>query len=186
MLVEVVTSCVLCALVRGRVSRFCATENTYKISEKDVKEQGLQTIDSRLVIKEKADGVVKARLCAKDFAHTKSDDLCVPTPSPAIVRTLLTRAHRRGWDTCLTDFMQAFLHAPIDDDKVILRQPRSVRRHGWLWVLKKALYGLRVAPQKFHDWLANLFVSLGFRQMVGHPASFRHGEKDVGVCDSHR
>ena len=133
------------------------------------------------MIKEKADGVVKARLCAKDFAHTKRDDLYVPTPSPAIVRTLLTRAHRRGWDTCLVDFMQAFLHAPIDDGKVILRPPRSVRRHRWLWVLKKALYGLRVVPQKFHDWLANLFVSLGFRQMVGHPAYFWHDEKDVEI-----
>ena len=51
-------------------------------------------IDSRLVIKEKADGV-KDTLCAKDFEHTKKDDLYVPTPSPAIVRTLLTRAHRR-------------------------------------------------------------------------------------------
>ena len=85
------------------------------------------------MIKEKGDGVVKARLCAKDFAHTKRDDLYVPTPSPAIVRTLLTRTHRRGWDTCLMDFVQAFLNAPIDDDKVILRPPRSVRRHGWLW-----------------------------------------------------
>ena len=138
-------------------------------------------IDSRLVIKDKGDGIVKARLSAKDLEHTKRDDLYVPTPSPAIVRTLLTRAHRRGWDTCLKDFVQAFLHAPIDGDKVTLRPPRSVRRHGWLWVLQKALYGLRVAPQKFHDWLANLFVSLGFRQMVGHPACFRHDEKEIEV-----
>ena len=138
-------------------------------------------VSSRLVIKEKGYCIVKARLGAKDFAHSKRDDLYVPTPNPAIVRTLLTRAHRRGWDTCLMDFVEAFLHAPIDDDKVILRHPRSVRRHGWLWVLKKALYGLRVAPQKFHDWLANLFVSLGFRQMIGHPSYFRHDEKDVEI-----
>ena len=64
-----------------------------EISEEEVKEQGLRVIDSRLVIKEKGDGIAKARLCAKDFAHTKRDDLYVPTPSPAIVRTLLTRAH---------------------------------------------------------------------------------------------
>ena len=38
-----------------------------------------------------------------------------------------------------------------------------------------------MAPQKFHDWLANLFVSLGFRQMGGHPAYFRHDEKDVEI-----
>ena len=61
-------------------------------------------IDSRLVIKEKADGV-KARLCAKDFAHTKRDDWYVPS-SPATVRTLLTRAHRGSWTTNLTDFVQ--------------------------------------------------------------------------------
>ena len=97
-----------------------------EISEKEVKEQGLKVIDSRLVIKEKGDGIAKSRLCAKDFAHTKRDDLYVPTPSPATVRTLLTRAHRRGWDTCLTDFVQAFLHAPIHDDKVIFPPP-SVR-----------------------------------------------------------
>ena len=27
----------------------------------------------------------------------------------------------------------------------------------------------------------NLFVSLGFRQMLGHPAYFRHDEKDVEI-----
>ena len=48
-------------------------------------------------------------------------------------------------------------------------------------MLKKALYGLRVAPQNLHDWLANLFVSLGFRQMVGHPAYFWHDEKDIEI-----
>ena len=47
----------------------------HKKIEEEVKEQGLKVIDSRLVIKEKADGM-KARLCAKDFAHTKRDDLC--------------------------------------------------------------------------------------------------------------
>ena len=151
-----------------------------EISEKEVKEQGLKVIDARLVIKERADGV-KARLCAKDFAHTKRGDLYVPTPSPAIVRTLLTRAHRRAWITNLIDFVQAILQAPTDDDKVILRPPRSVRRQGWLWTLKKALCGLRVAPQKFHDWLADLLLSIGFRQMVGHPAYFRHDEKDVEI-----
>ena len=98
-------------------------------------------------------------------AHLERDDLYVPTPSPAIVRTLLTRAHRRGWITNVIDFVQAFLHAPIDDDKVILRPPCSVRRQGWLWTLKKALYGLRVAPRKFHDWLADLLLSIGFRQI---------------------
>ena len=77
--------------------------------------------------------------------------------------------------------MQALLHAPIDNDKVILRPPRSVRRHGWLGALTKALSGRRVAPQKFHDWLANLFVSRGFRQTVGHPAYFRHDEEDVEI-----
>ena len=46
---------------------------------------------------------------------------------------------------------------------------------------KKALYGLTVAPQRFHDWLANLLLSIGFRQMVGHPAYFRHDEKDVEI-----
>ena len=38
-----------------------------------------------------------------------------------------------------------------------------------------------MAPQKFHDWLANLFLSIGFRRMVGHPAYFRHDEKDVQI-----
>ena len=120
-----------------------------EIIEKEVKEQGLRVIDSRLVIKEKADGV-KARLCAKDFAHTKRDDLHEPTPSPTIVKPLLTRVHRRGWITTLIDFVQAFLHAPIEDDKVVLR-PRSVRRQGWLWIFNKALCGLKMAPKKFHD-----------------------------------
>ena len=38
-----------------------------------------------------------------------------------------------------------------------------------------------MAPQRFHDWLANLLLSIGFRLMVGHPAYFRHDEKDVEI-----
>ena len=61
----------------------------------------------------------------------------------------------------LIDFVQAFLHAPIDGDKLILRP-----------------------PQRFHDWLPNLLLSIGFRQMVGHPAYFRHDvEIVIHICD---
>ena len=38
-----------------------------------------------------------------------------------------------------------------------------------------------MAPQRFHDWLASLLLSIGFRPMVGHPAYFRHDEKDVEI-----
>ena len=84
----------------------------------------------------------------------------------------------------------AFLHAPIDNASNTLHivshlPPRSVRRHGWLWVLEKAFFGLRVAPQKFHDWLANLFVfpwieAHGWTSCV-FPAR-REGRRD---CESH-
>ena len=33
-----------------------------------------------------------------------------------------------------SDSLRAGISSPIDD-KVILRPPRSVRRHGWLWTL---------------------------------------------------
>ena len=36
LLAGVVTSCVLCARLRGRVSRSCATENTYNIFDKSM------------------------------------------------------------------------------------------------------------------------------------------------------
>ena len=41
-----VTSCVLCARVRGRVSRSCATENTYKMGssgDSSLKEKKVKT-----------------------------------------------------------------------------------------------------------------------------------------------
>ena len=38
-----------------------------------------------------------------------------------------------------------------------------------------------MAPQEFHDLLANPLLSIGFRQMVGHPAYFRRNEKDVEI-----
>ena len=50
-------------------------------------------------------------------------------------------------------------------------------------VLKKALCGTQGGLQKFHDWLANMFVSNGFRQMVGHPAYFRARREGRRDCD---
>ena len=48
--------------------------------------------------------------------------------------------------------------------------PKGVRREGYVWKLKKPLYGLNDASRKFWLKLKNLFAEMGLRRLDGDEA----------------
>uniref|UniRef100_A0A0G4F9H3 Reverse transcriptase Ty1/copia-type domain-containing protein n=1 Tax=Chromera velia CCMP2878 TaxID=1169474 RepID=A0A0G4F9H3_9ALVE len=78
---------------------------------------------------------------------------------------------RRGVDLSLqkADIVQTYLQAPLPPDRPPLAAipPSDHPDHGqFLWVLRKAVYGLPDAGKVFEDFLTSVFRSLGWEPML--------------------
>ena len=145
-----------------------------EVSEKDVT-IGSQVVGTTLVLRRKADGKIKARICAQDFKFLKNrDDLFAPTPTVTGLRLLLTIAAQKKWMVRVGDFTAAFLRAPIDVETfarapLIIKNATGERAY---WKLSRALYGMRKAPQLFNKYLHEVLEDLGMKRLKSEPTYY--------------
>ena len=133
--------------------------------------KGHKVITSRWVDRRKPGGDVRARLCAREFAH-KDDrlDVYASTPSGVASRIIDAIACAKGYNTMSADVSSAFLHAKVDDETVIYIQPpddfvpmSNIPRKRCRWRLRRWLYGLRGSPAAWqHRFAQILEEDLGF------------------------
>lgn len=89
------------------------------------------------------------------------------------------------------DVSAAFLHARLDqeEEELIFVVPPATEipsdNPGLLWRLRKALYGLRVAPRKFTEHLAEVLQSLGWRRSQVEPQLSCHDNGIMSVDMDH-
>ena len=69
------------------------------------------------------------------------------------------------------DYTGAFLQAPLDHD-VYVDMPKMFTKAGKVWLLKRALYGLKDAPRAYFIHTKNKLEELGFRQSDADPCFF--------------
>eukprot|EP00972_Heterocapsa_arctica_P097957 14453480-Heterocapsa_arctica.AAC.1 len=75
----------------------------------------------------------------------------------------------------LGDVSTTFLHATLPTDEFILVEPPpSLRRPGWLWRLRKALYGLRVSPRLFQEFAVDVLKNKKWTRLRPDPQMFVH------------
>ena len=117
---------------------------------------GKKVIKSRwvLVRRPRPKGI-KARLVAQEIAIGKIFGWVTfaATPTMATLRMLFALSLTFNWQITLGDVSVAFLHAPIGDEMVLILPPANIRKKGFVWKLKKALYGLRTSPRRWQDFL---------------------------------
>ena len=116
---------------------------------------------TRFVRKRKSTCKVKSRLVVKQLkVKTKHaydlDDLYASTPSFATLKILLTIGLAMGWSMFTCDVSTAFLHAPLPEELQVLVKPPDPHYVGKLWLLRKALYGLRSAPAAWQKHFARV------------------------------
>ena len=83
-------------------------------------------------------------------------------------------ALKRGWLSALGDVSVAFLHALIGDKRYFVRPPASECRPGFLWRLKRAMYGLRESPRLWQQHLAMVLTRNGFERPHADAQLYRH------------
>ena len=147
---------------------------------------GKRVLDSTWVFKRKRypDGSVrslKARWCVRGDQQIEGVDFFdtyAPVVAWSTVPLLLILSVTLGLATKQVDYTQAFVQADLDDE-VYVRMPRGFEKDGYVYRLKKSVYGLRQSPLKFFTTLKKGLEARGFKNSILDPCLFI--SKDV-IC----
>ena len=149
----------------------------HTFDEVDVSEgdkPGAVVIPSRWVLTKKSPVRVKGRVVVQQVNTGSLMDTFAASPTSMAQRIIVQRALERGWSLVPGDVATAFLHAPLPEDMCILVKPPATEKSGCLWRLRKALYGLRVAPRLWQEWFAKTAKSHGFRRLLADAQLYEH------------
>lgn len=136
----------------------------------------------------------RSRLCVRDIAPSISQEYFAAAPSQSSLRLLLPLAHALGLEVQSADLDTAFMHAPLeeteyaeapDEDK---NDPtHEMYGQDYVWVLDKAMNGLRGAPKAYRAWFRDQMVKIGMKPISADQQVFKHPTKmlfvDVHVDD---
>ena len=93
-----------------------------------------------------------------------------PTASKRSFKLLRALSANFHFKLASVDIRAAFLQAKTLDRDVFMQPPTDQRTEGYVWKLKKPLYGLDDASRKFWLKLKDTLVALGMKVMLGDEA----------------
>ena len=121
-------------------------------------EDWMKLIGTEWVKKKKANGTLRARLVAKEFAIDKpTADMWAATPAQAAFKTFLAMTsgemQKNSWKSAdeqvisvIIDVIKAFMHADLDEPVSVRPPPEAGCGKDECWEVSKAMNGLRKAP----------------------------------------
>jgi hypothetical protein len=132
--------------------------------------------------RDEADAIVKhkARLVARGFMQREGidfDDTFAPVAPMESMRLLFALAAQEGWRVHHMDVKSAFINDDLKEE-VYVHQPPGFTisgKEGKVLRLRKALYGLRQAPQVWNAKLDSTLKGMGFGQSPHEAAIYRRG-----------
>lgn len=137
------------------------------------------------------DSVLKARLCARDFASDKRDDLFAPGATSLTNRVIDLKAVKNGLGTYTVDVTAAY-NTLEEPELVYVRPPQE-----WLderakqgldtrvrWNILWLLPGRRVAAKIWVEHLGQIHKEMGFVQNQAVGQFYHHANKKV-TCEIH-
>ena len=116
----------------------------------------------------------------KDYAVTKLDELYAPTPTSMIVRCLLFYAAWFELEVSTSDVRVAFMHA-VASERKFAKPPVEQRAAGWLWLIKKAMNGMRTASKDFGDLVADVMKELQFERGKADPQIYKDTKSQAAI-----
>ena len=124
--------------------------------------------------------IADARVVLKDYVVTRLDDLYAPTPTSMTVRCLLFYATWLGLEVSTSDVRVAFMHAVTSEPK-FAKPPVEQRAAGWLWLIKKAMNGMRTASKDFGALVADVMVEIQFERGKADPQIYKDTKSQAAI-----
>ena len=154
----------------------------------EVEDVGQNTISVRWVITEKIienKEATNARLVARGFEEeTEKLKKDSPTCSRESVNFVIFFAKCRNWKCRSMDVKAAYLQGENIKRVVYLRPPAEFD-NGYLWKLRKTVYGLCDAARAWYDTITNELIKMGVRQCSLDKSLFlwyNNGELEGIIC----
>lgn len=113
----------------------------------------------------------KARLVVKGYAQVWGVDFSETFASVArldTIRMILALAAQQGWKVYQLDVKSAFLNGVLQEE-IYVEQPEGFVTPGQeekVYLLRKALYGLRQAPKAWYSKMDEHLLGLGFKKSL--------------------
>jgi hypothetical protein len=155
-----------------------------------VRDEGQNRISCIWILSEKTiDGqkAVKARLVARGFEEIEDVQSDSPTCSKDAFKIFLAIAASKSWNVESTDIKSAFLQGQQLSREVFVVPPKEAGHQGYLWRLKKCMYGLNDAPRKWYLNVSEHLKRFGCVQTKLDPSVFvyKQGNKLLGLVLLH-
>ena len=139
-----------------------------------------QVLDCGWAMKMKSPSAVRARVVLKDYPVTKLDDLYAPTPTSMTLRCLLFYTAWFELEVSTSDVRVAFMHAAASEPK-FAKPPVEQRAAGWLWLIKKAMNGMRTASKDFGDLVAGVMKEIQFERGKADPQIYKNTKSQAAI-----
>jgi hypothetical protein len=134
-------------------------------------------------IKRFADGSLekyKGRLVAKGYLQRLAwnAETYTPTPSLVAVRMIIALTLEMGWQFSQYDISSAFLNSYITGKPIYMEPPSFFNaKPGYVFRLKKFLYGLKEACLAWHKNISSKFTANNFKPTTADPCVAVHRDK---------
>jgi hypothetical protein len=126
-----------------------------------------KVVPTQLIVVRKGDGRWKARLVVcGNHVPDGVEDTMAPVASLPAIRTVLAHAAAGSWQVRQFDVKGAYLYAELRPEEYVHVQPPACAKvpKGKVWLVRRALYGLRQSGRRWNDLLDSLFASGGWRR----------------------
>lgn len=145
--------------------------------------EGVKPITCRWVLREKADGRLKARLVARGFEQKEGVDYAEtfsPVARHASIRLLLSHAASEKMKLVSFDVKTAFLYGNLDQ-VIYMKQPEGFDDgSGKVCKLDKSLYGLKQAPRMWNERVTTHFEEkIGLISTDDDPCIYYNKDKSI-------
>ena len=137
-------------------------------------------LDCGWAMKMKSPSEVRARVVLKDNAVPKLDDLHAPTPTSMTVRCLLFYAAWFELEVGTSDVRVAFMHA-VASERKFAKPPVEQLAARWLWLIKKAMNGMRTASKDFGDLVADVMKEVQFERRKADPQIYKDTKSQAAI-----
>jgi hypothetical protein len=149
------------------------------VKVKDVP-RGTRVLSTKVVFTRKRDergNIVKykARFVVRGFLQSDAEvgDVHAGVVKLECLRVMFSIAAANDLNLYQMDITQAFLHADLDEE-IYVRPPSGLyaEEEGYVWKLRKSLYGLRQAPNRFNKLIDRLLRNNGYVATAADPCVY--------------